>query len=77
MTDRRYEPLEIAERGQSGMVDPIYEPPGERIDPRAEAPKTDEVKEPVKFTPTPFKWRDPSTFPRRQFVYGRHYARHS
>ena len=29
----------------------------------------------IKFTPTPFKWRDPSTFPRRQFVYGRHYAR--
>ena len=26
-------------------------------------------------TPTPFTWRDPSTFPRRQFVYGRHYAR--
>jgi hypothetical protein len=23
---------------------------------------------PVKFTPTPFTWRDPSTFPRRQFV---------
>ena len=32
-------------------------------------------KIPIKFTPTPFKWRDPSTFPRRQFVYGRHYAR--
>ena len=30
---------------------------------------------PIKFTPTPFTWRDPSTFPRRQFVYGRHYAR--
>ena len=30
---------------------------------------------PLKFTPTPFTWRDPSTFPRRQFVYGRHYAR--
>jgi hypothetical protein len=30
---------------------------------------------PVKFSPTPFKWRDPSSFPRRQFVYGRHYAR--
>jgi hypothetical protein len=30
---------------------------------------------PIKFTPTPFKWRDPSTFPRRQFVYGRHYVR--
>jgi hypothetical protein len=30
---------------------------------------------PIKFTPTPFTWREPSTFPRRQFVYGRHYAR--
>jgi AAA domain len=30
---------------------------------------------PIKFTPTPFTWRDPSAFPRRQFVYGRHYAR--
>ena len=30
---------------------------------------------PIKFTPTPFKWRDPSTFPRRRFVYGRHYVR--
>ena len=29
----------------------------------------------IKFTPTPFTWRDPATFPRRQFVYGRHYAR--
>jgi hypothetical protein len=30
---------------------------------------------PIKFTPTPFTWRDPSTFPRRQYVYGHHYAR--
>jgi hypothetical protein len=29
----------------------------------------------AKFTPTPFKWRDPATFPRRDFVYGRHYVR--
>jgi AAA domain len=29
----------------------------------------------IKFTPTPFKWRDPSTFPRRQFIYGRHLIR--
>ncbi len=33
------------------------------------------AEKPVRFTPTPFRWRDPSTFPRRQFVYGRHYAR--
>jgi hypothetical protein len=30
---------------------------------------------PIKFTPTPFRWRDPTNFPRREFVYGRHYAR--
>ena len=30
---------------------------------------------PVKFAPTPFTWRAPSTFPRREFVCGRHYAR--
>jgi hypothetical protein len=34
-----------------------------------------EEDKPVKFRPTPFRWRDPSTFPRRQFVYGRHYIR--
>jgi hypothetical protein len=27
------------------------------------------------FKPTPFRWRDPATFPRRQFIYGRHYIR--
>ena len=26
-------------------------------------------------TPTPFVWRDPTTLPTRQFVYGRHYIR--
>jgi hypothetical protein len=41
--------------------------PGEHVD-RGKPP-------PLKFTPTPFTWREPSTFPRRQFVYGRHYAR--
>jgi AAA domain len=29
----------------------------------------------LKFTPSPFKWRDPSTLPRRGFVYGKHYIR--
>lgn len=28
-----------------------------------------------RFTPTPFKWSDPAAFPRRQFIYGRHYVR--
>jgi AAA domain len=50
---------------EAGEPQPGYEPPGER------APDD----KPVKITPTPFKWRDPSTFPRRQFVYGRHYVR--
>jgi AAA domain len=43
------------------------------FDDRACAKKT--RGETIKFTPTPFRWRDPSTFPRRQFVYGRHYVR--
>lgn len=30
---------------------------------------------PIRFTPTPFKWTDPSQFPSRQFLYGRQYAR--
>jgi hypothetical protein len=29
----------------------------------------------VIFTPTPVKFRDPATIPRRQFIYGRHYIR--
>jgi AAA domain len=37
--------------------------------------RAQENAKPVKFTPTSFKWRDPKTFPRRQFVYGRHYVR--
>ena len=41
----------------------------------AHGPQSAETAKGVKFTPTPFTWRDPSTFPRRQFVYGRHYAR--
>ena len=24
--------------------------------------------------PTPFKWRDPASFPRRRFAYGGHYG---
>jgi AAA domain len=45
--------------------------PSEPID-RAHAAGKPQI---IKFAPTPFAWRDPSTFPRRQFVYGRHYAR--
>jgi hypothetical protein len=49
---------------------------GDEHGPRPFAPiEGDAGAEPIKFTPTPFKWREPSTFPRRQFVYGRHYAR--
>ena len=36
--------------------------PTPEIAPPSAAPKA------VKFTPTPFTWRDPSPFPRRQFV---------
>jgi hypothetical protein len=41
---------------------------------RGDEDKAEDGK-PVTFTPTPFRWRDPSTLPRRQFVYGSHYAR--
>jgi hypothetical protein len=34
-----------------------------------------EEKKAVVYVPTPFVPRDPRTFPRRQFLYGRHYAR--
>jgi hypothetical protein len=34
-----------------------------------------EEEKQVVYVPTPFEPRDPSTFPRRQFLYGRHYAR--
>jgi hypothetical protein len=34
-----------------------------------------EEEKPVVYIPTPFEPRDPRTFPRRQFLYGRHYAR--
>ena len=37
-------------------------------------PDDDEAPATV-FRPTPFRWRDPKTFPRRQFVYGTHYIR--
>jgi hypothetical protein len=33
------------------------------------------VERPIKFEPTPFTFRDPTTIPHRQFVYGRHYIR--
>jgi hypothetical protein len=41
--------------------------------PPLDAPKDDPPA--VRFAPTPFKWCDPARFPRRQFAYGRHYAR--
>ena len=30
---------------------------------------------PIRFRPTPFRWRDPATIPRRQFVFGTHLIR--
>jgi hypothetical protein len=34
-----------------------------------------EEEKPVVYIPTPFEPRDPRTLPRREFLYGRHYAR--
>jgi hypothetical protein len=41
----------------------------------AKAGKGKPEEEPVTFTPTPFEPCDPSKYPRRQFLYGRHYIR--
>jgi hypothetical protein len=63
-------PLEEAERGEGGVVDPRYKPPGNPA-----IAKANSSVPAVQFNPSPFIYRDPSTFPRRQFVYGRHYVR--
>ena len=49
---------------------------------RADSPPPDSnpidaatARRPIKFEPTVFKFRDATTIPRRQFVYGRHYIR--
>jgi hypothetical protein len=47
--------------------------PSELDAPPPDAP--DDESPATVFRPTPFRWRDPKAFPRRQFVYGRHYAR--
>jgi hypothetical protein len=41
----------------------------------AQTTQKDEPPLPVVYVPTPFKPRDPTKFPRRQFLYSRHYAR--
>ena len=41
----------------------------------AAGPSSEGAAEAVIFSPTPFKHRNLATFPRRQFVYGRHYVR--
>ena len=38
-------------------------------------PNTSPADKLLLFTPTPFKPTDPTKFPRRQFLYGRHYVR--
>ena len=43
---------------------------------RREKPATnDDVPAPLVFTPTPFKWRAPSTIPPREWLYGHHLSR--
>jgi AAA domain len=49
--------------------------PSAPIDDAAPGGEPSLPRAPIKFTPTRFNWRDPSTFPRRQFVYGRPYVR--
>jgi hypothetical protein len=51
---------------EEGMLKPREHPDGD---------DNEKASSSIGFTPTPFVWRDPSTFPRRQFVYGRHYVR--
>jgi hypothetical protein len=67
---KEFVPLEEAERGEGGVVDPRYKPPG-----KPAIAKANSSVPAVQFNPSPFIYRDPSTFPRRQFVYGRHYVR--
>jgi hypothetical protein len=39
------------------------------------APEAEPATAPLKITATPFTWRDPSTFPRRRWLYGHHLIR--
>ena len=54
-------------------------PPPNGPDDYGEAPRTtpnsNAKPSPIKFTPTPFRRCDPRAFPRREFLYGRHYVR--
>jgi hypothetical protein len=63
------QPRDIPERNNSGPQQHSYRAPGP-------PPGDDRKDEPtVVFTPTLFTPTDPSLFPRRQFLYGRHYLR--
>src|SRR2546426_8004069 len=45
---------------------------------RGEQPRKAEAEKPppaTQITATPFRWPDPATIPRRQFLLGRHYIR--
>jgi hypothetical protein len=53
--------------GHNDSTQPSSETP--RGPNKAEQPK------PLVYNPTPFVWRDPTTMPRRQFLYGTHYCR--
>lgn len=41
----------------------------------ADLDKADDAEEKVVINPTPYSWRDPTTIPSRDFLYGKHYIR--
>jgi hypothetical protein len=49
--------------------------PAARLEAGMEGRTASDARAAVIFTPTPVKFRDPATIPRRQFIYGRHYIR--
>src|SRR5690606_7423182 len=46
-----------------------------QIDPEKLPPIEEEVTEQPILAATPFQWKDPSTLPRREFAFGRHFIR--
>lgn len=65
------------EKRDPWLVENLDEAGGPRRPNGGQAPeaKAASKKTAVTFTPKPFVYRDPSTIPRRQFLYGRHYIR--
>ena len=66
----------LDEQGCSdGYEAPAEVIPYDRQKPKAAAPRSKLDSRHALITPTAFKWRDPATLQRRQFVYGTHYIR--